>query len=124
MLNHFEIRMNQQRLELWGSDHMKEDFRLMTVVDNMDLNFTRGFIHFQQAHYDSFKAENCLGCVSSHQTYHWDNIGFDGPVVPTPKRYAIPDALARSLDGSRMNLGYLLGPNRVSRADVQRCRRR
>ncbi len=114
MLNHFEIRMNQNHLEVWASDPDKTNFRQVTVVDNMNLNFTRGFVHFQDSHYDAKKAfdstpYNCEGTgnciVNTSITYHWDTIGFDGPVLPTPRKFSVPDAL-QMRDNSHINLGW------------------
>jgi hypothetical protein len=103
MRNHFEVRMNQQRLELWGTDHMGGALRQLIVLTGMNLPFSVGYVHFQDTHYNATKA--CDGC-SATQTYHWDNIGFDGPALPTPRHYQVPDALSRK-DSSRINLGYL-----------------
>ena len=41
--------------------------------------------------------------ASSHQTYHWDNVGFDGPILPGPAQYSIPD----SLKSSSANVGAM-----------------
>ncbi len=42
--------------------------------------------------------------------FHWDNIGFDGPVIAAPRAYEIPDnTVVTSYNGSQVqNLGYQL----------------
>ena len=42
--------------------------------------------------------------------FHWDNIGFDGPVIAAPRAYEIPDnTVVTTYNGSQMqNLGYQL----------------
>lgn len=114
MLNHFEVRISQNHLELWGSDQNKENFKQLSVADNLNLPFTRGFIHFQDSHYDAKKAGEG---VSPTVTYHWDNIGFDGPILPTPIHYAVPDALDRRSNGTT-NLGYVVNSTGLDRALV------
>ena len=51
-------------------------------MENLNLSFTRGFVHFQHAQYNAAKAVDGVSLSARHQTYHWDNIGFDGPVLP------------------------------------------
>jgi hypothetical protein len=85
--NHFELRLSQQRLELWASDAGGANFQRRAWVDNLNLPFTRGYVSFQHSQYNAAK-----GSPQAHQTYHWDNIGFDGPVLPTPRGYDVPDA--------------------------------
>jgi hypothetical protein len=60
--------------------------------------------------------------LPSKTTYHWDNVGFDGPVLPVPRSYEIPDNTVRGKaphpddhprhPGPYLNLGYLLGTER------------
>lgn len=87
-LNHFEIRLTQDRAEFWASDY--EDpasFKLRAIQENLDLSFTRGYVHFQHSHYNASKDGN----VTPVQTFRWDNIGFDGPVFSTPRGYDVPE---------------------------------
>jgi hypothetical protein len=74
MKNHFEIHVSQQRIEVWATDPAATNLRLMAIVDNINLPFTRGYVHLQHAAYNAEK-----GGGTHYQTYHWDNVGFDGP---------------------------------------------
>jgi hypothetical protein len=113
--NHFELRLSRQRLELWGSDYTSNfgvtfpRLRRLLIATGLNLPFTRGWVSFEQAHYNAHK-----GGVSSMQTYHWHGLGFDGPVLPAERAYQVPDALQKRFvwpsktkyDG--YNLGYPL----------------
>jgi hypothetical protein len=111
-LNHFEIRLTQNRAEFWASDY--EDpasFKLRAVQEDLDLSFSRGYVHFQHSHYNASKdgmagcEEGVDGtCPSPSQTFRWDNVGFDGPVYPTPRGYDVPNANERGPEG-----GYYFG---------------
>src|SRR5262249_47244466 len=55
-LNHFELRISQSELELWVSDYDDpKSFKLRDKVSNLDLPFSRGYVHFQHAHYNAAK---------------------------------------------------------------------
>jgi hypothetical protein len=88
MPNHLELHVSQDRAELWASDHDDPgSFRLRSVVEGLDLPFSKGYVHFQHAAYNAPKDGN----VTGSQTFRWDNIGFDGPTYPTPRAYDVPD---------------------------------
>jgi hypothetical protein len=111
MRNHFEIKINQQHLEVWGSNPDGTNLREISYADNLNIPFSVGYIHFQDSHYDALKAFNC-GCVDENITYHWDNIGFDGPVLPTPRIYPVPDS-GVMLDRTHENLGYFMSSDQT-----------
>ncbi len=104
--NHVEFRLSQQRLEVWASDYSSDhgmtfpNFRRIGSLDGLNLPFSRGYVHFEHVQYNAEK-----GGLPSFQTYHWDNIGFDGPVLPTPRAYDVPDALTPA-GPDAVNLGY------------------
>jgi hypothetical protein len=122
-LNHFELRITRDRAELWASDY--DDLTTMrrrVVVPNLDLDFSRGYVHFQHAHYNAIKDGLVLegqshceepNCPTPSQTFRWDNIGFDGPRYPTPRAYDIEDddTPGGTLGGVR--LGYPLADGAV-----------
>lgn len=111
--NHFELRIARNRVEVWASDFTSNlgaafpNFRRVLVATNVRLPFTRGYVSFEQAHYNGEKAG-----VASMQTYHWHGIGFDGPTLPAERAYQVPNALEThfvwpsktKFDG--YNLGY------------------
>jgi hypothetical protein len=88
VLNHLELHITQDKAELLASDPGDPDsLRVRSVVEGLDLPFSRGYVHFQHAAYNAPKDGN----VTGSQTFRWDNIGFDGPTYPTPRSYDVPD---------------------------------
>jgi hypothetical protein len=86
-MNHLELRLSADRAELWASDHGDpSSFQLRDTIPNLGLSFSRGYVHFQHGQVDSSKS-----FATPSQTFRWDNIAFDGPVLPTPRAYDIPD---------------------------------
>jgi hypothetical protein len=118
-LNHFELRVSKDALELWVADYDDPaSLALRARVEDLDLPFTRGYVHLQHAHYNAQKdgLEGCgsgggdlTQCPTRSQTFRWDNIGFDGPTYPLPRAYDVPDN--DEPRGSGTMLGYDLGPN-------------
>jgi hypothetical protein len=128
LMNRLEVHINQSKIEVFVSDAGDpKSLRRVMVADNLSLPFTRGYVSIQNTHYNASKCtftdKNCTDC-SAHcptfpadATYHWDNVGFDGPVLPTPRGYEIPDNTAKSSEpdksvtfpGPYVNTGYLLG---------------
>jgi hypothetical protein len=98
-LNHFEIRIAKDRLEVWASDVDDPlNTRRRASVGDLDLGFTRGYVHLQHAHYNAIKdgmsgCEDLVPgtCPTPSQTYRWDNIGFDGPRYGFLRAYDVAD---------------------------------
>ena len=77
----------------------------IAVATNLDLPFTRGYVHLEHAHYNARKD----GHVTGVQTFRWDNVGFDGPTYAVPKSYEIVDNDKPDIDGVGGRLyGYYL----------------
>ena len=109
-LNHFEIRMNQSRIEVWGSDAGSTAVRLIASADNANITMTRGVIWVQDMHYNASKA-GCCGGVDGRQTTHtfaWDNIAFDGPKPYRDLTFDVQEAQVPS-DGG-INTGWAVSP--------------
>jgi hypothetical protein len=109
-LNHFEIRLSQNQLEIYGSDYSPDDGQTYPnlrriYAANINLPFTRGYVHLAARNHASKK----YGHGPDH-IYHWDNVGFDGPAIVGPRIYEIPDNTTMSSyqGGQFMNLGYQL----------------
>jgi hypothetical protein len=104
-LNRFKIVMSENAAEIWVSDFDDATtLRRAARVENLDLNFTRGYVHFQHAQYNAYKD----GMVTPVQTYRWDNVGFDGPTYPLPRSYEVPDNDEPALEGPGTLYGYYL----------------
>jgi hypothetical protein len=86
-MNTFQIRINSGRIEVWASNAGSDELERIAEVD-IDVGFSRGFVHFSHVHYNAEKAE-----VSTFQSYQWARIAFDGPTLPVPRAYGLPDPL-------------------------------
>jgi hypothetical protein len=102
-MNHFELRVSQNTIELWGTDPGATTLRLLAKKDGINLPFTRGYVNFQQAHYNSGKDDH-INIPKTH-TFNWANVGFDGPVLPMERGYDVKDAGTPYQTSSTM-LGY------------------
>jgi hypothetical protein len=112
-LNHFEIRVNKDQVEIWASDAgSMSNFHRLATAKNLDLPFTRGYVHFQHSAYNAPKDGN----ASPTQTYRWDNIGFDGPAYAMPRVYEVPDNDEPDFDGvgGRLFGHYFKSPDWIS----------
>ena len=72
---------------------------------SISLPFTRGYVHFNPRNHATVKYG-----FGPDVVFHWDNIGFDGPVIAAPRAYEIPDnTVVTSYNGNQVqNLGYQL----------------
>jgi hypothetical protein len=108
--NHFEIQLSQQHIDIYGSDYSTDNgqsfpnFRRIFSA-NLTLPFTRSYVHVSARNHATKKYG-----FGPDFVYHWDNIGFDGPVLTDWRAYEVPNnnTLGVSAGTPIMNLGYLL----------------
>jgi len=128
--NRIQIKVSQSRVEIWATDKRvdhNQPYGPLKLIGskNLNLGFTRGYWHVQHVQYDPSKGTDfplCLpgggSCLRvTESTYHWDNIGFDGPKLPMPRGYSVPDLMQPARDPDHMNLGYLVRSGGMSDAD-------
>jgi hypothetical protein len=107
-LNHFEIQLSGQHVDIYGSDFSTDNgqsfpnFRKIYSAD-LNLPFTRGYVHVSGRNHASVKYG-----FGPDWVYHWDNIGFDGPVISAGRSYEVPNNSTTVNGGSSRNLGYIL----------------
>jgi hypothetical protein len=102
VMSHVELKVSEDAIEVWSSDAGKPDtFRRIAMREGVALPFTRGYVHIEHVHYNAPK-----GGLTAYKTYHFDNIGFDGPVLPTPRSYEVADSLIIG-DKNTTSTGYL-----------------
>jgi hypothetical protein len=105
VLNHLEILINKDFLEVWATDlDDVSTFRRVARIDGLGLTFTRGYVNIQHSQYNAAKS----GDLDRFVTYHIGSLGFDGPELPRPRSYQVPDALAAGRTSNVKNLGYQL----------------
>ena len=105
-LNHVEIRVAQNLIEVYASDAGTTALRLIARVTNPNLSLTRGLIWLEDAHYNADKGE--LPSQREH-TFAWDNGAFDGPKTYRDWSFDAPDRLTPA-GATAVNLGDLSGP--------------
>jgi len=113
-MNHFEVRLSQNRLEVWGTDAGAGNLKQLAVADNLGLTFGQGLVWLDDVHYNARKAiEPCECGTQFNHTFVWDNLGFDGPKTYRDLGFDVPDALqagGTTLAGdSSTALGYQVG---------------
>jgi hypothetical protein len=113
-MNHFEVRINQNRLEVWGTDAGSTTLKQLAIADNLNLNLTKGLVWINDIHYNARKAiEPCQCGTQYNHTFVWDNVGFDGPKTYRDLGFDVPDANTPggtpfAGDPTR-RVGYLIG---------------
>ena len=57
-LNHFEVVINQSRIEIWASDAGSSVVKQVAVANNPNLTLTRGVVWLEEVHYNACKFAN------------------------------------------------------------------
>lgn len=114
--NLIQIKLSTTHVEVWMSNHGSNVLQeVASATISPALPFSVGYVHFEHVQYNA--AKNFPGIqqgLTPYQTYHWHDMGFDGPVWPTPRAYEIPDSLtptdrpSQNGDSGGQNLGYLV----------------
>jgi hypothetical protein len=103
-MNTFQIKLGKDRVEVWAADAGSTELTQIAEAD-IDLGFTRGYVHLSHVHYNARKAE-----VSTFQSYQWAHVAFDGPQLPPPRAYEIADPLTKlhtdCLDKDAFRIAY------------------
>jgi hypothetical protein len=100
-LNRFKILLSQARAEVWASDYDDAlNLHRLATLPNLNLPFTRGYVHLQHSQYNARKDHCDNGAITGVQTYRWDNVGFDGPTYVTPRGYGVDDNTEPDIDGA------------------------
>ena len=113
-LNHFEVRINQNRIEVWASDAGSTNVRLIAVADNANVTMTRGVIWLEDGHYNAVKGGT--GSQATH-TFAWDNVAFDGPKPYRDLTFDVPESRVPNNGG--INLGWAVNGSTSPTLQVQ-----
>jgi hypothetical protein len=107
-LNHFEVRVSQKEIDIYGTDAGATTGPMteLAVVTHAPLTLTRGLVWMEDVHYNG----NKFGTQGTH-TFTWDNFGFDGPTLPRDLAFDVLDHLQPV--GSYRNLGWPVGPTDI-----------
>jgi len=118
-LNHFEVRVSQQKIEVYVSPVSADGQRfeapgLMLSAD-VDLPLSRGYVHVSTHNHATLKYSP--GNQMDAWLARWDNVGFDGPVVRNWREYEVKDSLVAAA-GGRVNVAYRVADEAQGPSDV------
>jgi hypothetical protein len=117
-LNHYEIGVSQNQIDVYGTDAGKvKPLKHLATIAKANLGFTRGLIWINDVHYNADKASNDPSRSQRQHTFAWDNVAFDGPLTYHDLSYDAPDNTTPNSDGT-VNLGRFSGPNQSATWDV------
>ena|GEM_PF-985346 len=104
-LNHFEVRVSQNEVDVYGTDAgTTAPLKEIATITNANLTLTRGLIWLEDVHYNG----NKLNTQGTH-TFTWDNVGFDGPVLPRDLAFDVTDSLTPGISLPNGDAGFNLG---------------
>ena len=102
-MNHIEVRVSVDRIEVWGTDAGATTLKLLAHMDNIGLTFTQGLVWLNDVHYNARKAiEPCSCGPQWNHTFVWDNLGFDGPKTYRDLGFDAPD---KNVEGGTSGAG-------------------
>ncbi len=121
-MNHYEIQLSQTNIDIYGTDYSTDNGQTFPNLHKIysapiNLPFSRAYVHIGARNHATVKYG-----FGPDAIFHWDNIGFDGPVITNTVSYEIPDnTTTGTYEGhtpgsiiSVMNLGYQLQDGTVS----------
>jgi len=89
--DHFEVKIGPTGIQVYGSDPGEpSDLRLIAHA-NFTPPLTRGLVWLEDVHYNANKFDS-----QQSNSFSWDNVGFDGPVLPRDLGFDAPDNHAAS----------------------------
>ena len=108
-MNHFELHVSQSGIDVYGTDAgSTAPLKKIATIGNVTLPLTRGLIWIEDVHYNGDKD----GTDQGTHTFSWDNVGFDGPLLPRDLAFDVPDRNEPMTGGytGLFNLGWGLFP--------------
>jgi hypothetical protein len=121
-LNHVEVRVSQNQIDVYASDAGSTALRRIGYVTNANLTLSRGLIWLEDGHYNASKGacppqtnKNPI-CQTEH-TFSWDNVAFDGPFTYRDFSYDALDNNTSGPDGT-INLGKVSSPGQAATWNV------
>jgi len=109
-MNHFELRVSQNEIDVYGTDAgTTGPLKELAIITNAGLTLTRGLVFMNDAHYNADK----FGNGQANHTFTWDNFAFDGPLLPQDLALDVVDALTPVGPAypGMFNEGWLVGPS-------------
>jgi hypothetical protein len=117
-LNHFELRVSQQNVEVWATPASANGVSFGNAVlvygAPVSLPFSRGYVSISTHNHASLKYSPTYSVSHAEMdawVTRWDNVGFDGPVITNWREYEVADSLTPGTDawnrsGPVVSVGY------------------
>jgi len=120
IMNHVELRISQNRIDVYATDAGRTaPLKHIAVITNANLGLTRGLVWLEDVHYNADKE---TPPSQREHTFIWDNLAFDGPFTYRDFSYDALDAMTPYTNNSAMagtvNLGKYSDANQTSSWDV------
>lgn len=126
-MNHYQVRVSATQIQVYGTNPFTPGsayppLRHVATISNFGtLGFTRGLVWLEDVHYNG----NKFNTQGTH-SFHWDNLGFDGPVLARDLGFDVPnnhqaDSSINSTGAPGFDNGYLvplLGSLKLTIPDV------
>jgi len=97
-LNHFEVAVSQNKIEVFGTSFSADGAEWETPVllqsADVSLPFSRGYVSITAHNHATLKYTG--DPKMDAWVARWDNVAFDGPVLSSDREYEIPDSLVDS----------------------------
>ncbi len=113
-LNHFEVTVSTNKIEVFGTNYSNDgstfDTPQLMYSADVNLPFSRGYVSITTHNHATIKYSPNHDLDS--WVARWDNVGFDGPVVSNYAEYEVPDALVPGVPTGTtsmtpvVNIGY------------------
>ena len=107
--NHVEVQVNANSIKIYASDPGRPSTIRLIADSTFSLPLSRGLIWLEDVHYNGNKFN-----TQQSNTFTWDNVAFDGPVLPRDLGFDILDNTVpggSAENGLPMtNLGYPIQP--------------
>ena len=101
VMNHVEVQISSSSITVWASNAGTSN--LVEIANaSPSVPLTRGLIWMEDVHYNAGKYTP----GQENNTFGWDNVGFDGPILPRDRGFDVPDNTAPGRDAGSINTGW------------------
>lgn len=101
VMSHVEVQMSVGQVTIWASNAGSTHLVKIAELDGAHLPLTRGLVWLEDSHYNAGKYPP----GQRNNTFGWDNLGFDGPILPRDRGFDVPGSNTRHDTGS-LNTGW------------------
>jgi hypothetical protein len=116
-LNHVEIRISQNQVDVYATDAgTTTPLVHIATVTNANLSLTRALVWLEDAHYNADKSGRLP--LQHNHTFTWDNLAFDGPFTYRDFSYDALDAGVVDAASSTIDLGKFSGSSQTASWNV------